>query len=262
MLSNSHIIQFMIYGALGFSLLLSAIVYMLIVHNKRRYLYMAEKKEMEYQYHNELLNTQIELQEHLLNQVSQEIHDNVGQVLSLVKVHLYSVGNQPANERSVELLNTSAALLDKAIDDLRNISHTQSATILQRLGLKETISKELDYLRALRKQTCGLEVTGNYYSLLPEQELFIYRLAQEAINNSIKHADCTVLKVKMNFEPDMFTLVVSDNGAGFDTESASSSQGIGIAHMRQRAKLLRAELDIQSQHRKGTIVTLQMPVRP
>ena len=261
MLSNSHIIQFMIYGALGFSMLLVAIVYMLIAQNKRRYLYLAEKKEMEYQYQNELLNTKIELQEHLLNQVSQEIHDNVGQVLSLVKVHLYSVSNQPANQRSVELLNTSATLLDKAIEDLRNISHAQSATILQRLGLKETIGKELDYLRALKKQTCELEVTGNYYSLLPEQELFIYRVAQEAINNSIKHANCTLLKVTMSYTPEMFTLTVSDNGAGFDTMSVTSNPGIGIAHMQQRAKLLQAELDIQSQQQKGTVVTLQMPVK-
>ena len=259
-MNTSYVIQFMVYGALGFSLLISAIVFMLITQNKRRYVYMAEKKEREYQYQNELLNTQLELQEHLLNQVSQEIHDNVGQVLSLVKVHLYSVSNQPANERSLALLDTSAALLDKAIEDLRNISHAQSASIVDRLGLKEAITKELGYLNVLKGHASEITVIGNFYSLLPEQELFIYRIAQEAIINSIKHAHGSMLKVTLDYEQAMFTLTVADNGVGFDVSAADTKPGIGVAHMRQRAKLLRAELQINSQPLQGTIVTLKMPV--
>ena len=257
-MNSSYIIQFMIYGALGFTLLISAIVFMLITQNKRRYVYMAEKREREYQYQNELLNTQLELQEHLLNQVSQEIHDNVGQVLSLVKVHLYSVSTQPDHERSVALLDTSAALLDKAIEDLRNISHAQSASTVERLGLKEAISKELGYISALKEHACEMTVTGSYYSMLPEQELFVYRIAQEAISNSIKHAHSTMLHVTLGYEPATFTLTVADNGAGFD--EADTKAGIGIAHMRQRAKLLKGELEIRSQSLQGTTVTMKMPV--
>lgn len=259
-MNESYIIQFMAYGAAGFTLLISAIVFMLIAQNKRRYLYMAETKDREYQYKNELLNAQLELQEHLLNQVTQEIHDNVGQVLSLVKLHLYSVGNQPANERSKELLNTSSTLLDKAIEDLRKIGHAQSASIVERLGLKDAIMKELDYIKALKNQDCGIEVNGNPYSMLPEQELFIYRIAQEAISNSIKHGHGSMLNVILKYEKRMFTMVINDNGKGFDINSSEAKRGIGMSHMWQRAKLLQAEMEINSILNQGTTLTLKMPV--
>ena len=250
----------MIYGALGFSLLLSAIVFMFIMQNKKRYIHLAEKKEREYQYKNELLNTQIELQEHLLNQVSQEIHDNVGQVLSLVKVHLYSVSNKPGNEKATELLDTSTMLLDKAIEDLRNISHAKSSTVVQTLGLKEAIGKELEYIKALKQVACGIVVTGNQYSLEPEQELFIYRIVQEAVNNSIKHASGTTLTVELDYGPAVFLLKVTDNGMGFDPSAADTKSGIGISHMKHRAKLLKGAIRIESQPLNGTSVILTIPV--
>jgi len=259
-LSNSYIIQFLVFGALGFTLLISAIVFMLITQNKRRYIYQAEMRERDYQYQNELLNAQLELQEHLLSQVSQEIHDNVGQVLSLVKVHLYSIRNQPANNKAIELLDTSAGLLDKAIEDLRKISHAQSATIVQRLGLKEAISKELNYIGALKRHDCGMDIFGDPYPLLPEQELFIYRIVQEALSNSIKHAGGSILQVALKYDPQMFTLSVTDNGRGFDIEAIRSDPGIGITHMKHRAKLLLAELEINSQSNRGTTVILKMPI--
>ena len=260
LLSDSYFIQVVVYATLGFTLLVLAIVLMLILQARRRNKYQAEKREREYQYQNELLNMQLELQEHLLNQVSQEIHDNVGQVLSLVKVHLYSVSSQPAHQRSLGLLETSASLLDKAIEDLRNISHAQSTTIVERLGLKEAISKELGYIKALKKQECALAVLGDHYSLLPEQELFIYRIAQEAIINSIKHAKGAMLNVTLDYQPALFILSVTDNGVGFDPLAASTKPGIGITHMQQRAKLLRGEIHIASQQNIGTTVTLKIPV--
>ncbi len=241
-------------------MLLSAIVFMLITQNKKKYVYLAEKKEREYQYRNELLNTQIELQEHLLNQVSQEIHDNVGQVLSLVKVHLYSVSNQPGNDKTTELLDTSTILLDKAIEDLRNISHAKSSSVVQTLGLKEAISRELEYIRALKQIGCEIAVKGYHYSLEPEQELFIYRIAQEAISNSIKHANGTTLTVELDYDPAMFMLKVMDNGVGFDASAEDTKSGIGISHMKHRAKLLKGEIQIHSQPLQGTSVVLKIPL--
>lgn len=257
---DPYVIQTMVFGVLGFTALLLAIVFMLIKQNKRKYLHQAELREKEYRYKNELLNTQLELQEHLLSQVSQEIHDNVGQVLSLVKVQLFTVSSQVKNERAVQLLGTSSELLNKAIEDLRNISHAQSACIIDRLGLKETLSKELGYIRSLKNVDCELEVTGDHISLLPEQELFIYRIAQEAISNTIRHASATRLSVKLNYEPDVLMLEVTDNGCGFDVSKDTAGSGIGIAHMRHRAKMLQTELQVSSQPGHGTKINLKIPI--
>ena len=259
-MNNNYFIQFMVYGALGFIILLAAIVVLLIMQNKRRYVYQAEIKEKEYQYQHDLLNTRIEMQEQLLQQVSQEIHDNVGQVLSLVKVHLYSAGSQIENHSAINLLNTSAILLDKAIEDLRNISHAKSIGILEQLGLSETIKKELGYISNSKNITTNILIEGAFFALLPEQELFIYRIAQEAINNSLKHSGCSEINVWVIYEPALFILTISDNGVGFVQEQKQELTGIGISNMKQRAKLLNASLSVTSANLSGTTITLKMPV--
>jgi signal transduction histidine kinase len=261
-MSEAYIVPFFVFGTLTFVLLLVAILVMMMINNKRRYEYVSEKKEREYQYKNELLNAQIELQEHLLSQVSREIHDNVGQVLSLVKVHLFSISTQMTDGKAIGLIETSSELLDKAIEDLRSISHTQNADLVLRTGLKEAIGKELKYLEELKKQKCILEITGEQYYIPADKELLLYRIAQEAIHNSIKHAKCNELQVCLNYDERLFTLTIADNGQGFDTTNESINYGIGISHMQYRAKILSAELKIYSKIQQGTTVTLTMPILP
>lgn len=258
-MDEPRIVSLFIYGTFTFITLLVTIFTLLIRQNRRRYKYQNETKEREYQYRKELLNTQIELQENLLNEVSQEIHDNVGQVLSLVKVNLYTVATQVGHDKVTGLINISSELLDKAIDDLRNISHRNNADLLKRTGLQEALRKELDYLDGLKKQNCALEINGNHYFMTPERELLIYRIAQEAIHNCIKHAKASAVKVSLTYDPQFFMLQISDNGTGFDTADIASSAGIGLSHMRHRAKVLQSELTINSKLSQGTTVTLKMP---
>lgn len=258
-MNESHIIPIFVYGTLAFVTLVGVIFAMLIMQNKRRYKYNNEIKEREYQYGNELLNTKIELQEHLLNEVSREIHDNVGQLLSLVKVNLFSVSNQLTDPKTIQLVKSSSEFLDKAIDDLRNISHSNNADLLTRIGLKEAIRKEVDYIDALKKHDCVFLIQGEHYSMTAEQELLTYRIAQEAIHNSIKHSKAKTIKVSLNYAPHLFTLTISDNGVGFNVSSLSGAAGIGITHMKHRAKVLGAQLDIASIVSISTTVTLKIP---
>ena len=257
---DAYLIPFFIFGTLGFTLLVLALVFMFVKQKKRQYNYQNEKKAREYQYKNELLNTRLEVQEHLLNQVSREIHDNVGQVLSLVKLHLFSVRNQLVNDNAIRLIETSSSLLDKAIEDLRNISHAQNADLLERIGLQEAIRKELDYARSLKNMICDLEILGDYYSLPADKELLTYRILQEAIHNSMKHARCSKLIVSLTYEPGNFTLSVADNGLGFNVSDGFAAQGIGISHMQYRARMLNGSLDIQSLRLQGTSITLKYPL--
>ncbi len=259
--TDTYILHSVVYACVGFSLLLVTIVFMLVRFQKRQYKYATEKKEREYQYQNETLNAQLQLQEYLLNHVSREIHDNVGQVLSLVKLHLFSAGNQEVNTKTTQLLQTSSKLLDKAIDDLRNVGHAHSGSLVQQLGLIGTIKKEIGYINSLRTDICELSVNGDPYSLTLEQELLIYRIAQEAIQNSLKHAACSKINIAVHYSESELLLAVTDNGSGFDASETPANPGIGIAHMKHRAKLLHADLSIVSERSHGTMLTLKIPVR-
>lgn len=255
-MSESGLIFTLVFGTLGFSLLAVIAIRMLIIENKNKYQFLAEKKEIEYRYQQELLNTRLEVQEDLLNFVSSEIHDNVGQVLSLVKLHLYTMGQQSENDRSATLIASSSSLLDKAIEDLRNISHRQNAGTLEHIGLAEAIRKELEYVRTLKKQECELNIEGIPCPLGNDRELLLYRIVQEAVHNSVKHSRCTMLTVALKYTPERFTLQVSDNGIGFDTRE--SYGGIGIKHIRHRATLLKGELSIERGNPDGTYITLKL----
>ena len=257
-MTEPYLISFFVYGTIAFVLLSAIIMYMLVVQNQRRYAYRNEKNERENQFKNELLNTQIELQEHLLNEVSQEIHDNVAQVLSLVKVNLFSVSNLSTDNKAIALAKTSSELLDKAIDDLRNISHRNNADLLRRTGLKEALRKELKYLDGSKKQEIILELFGEHYTMPPEQELLIYRIAQEAIHNCIKHAKASVITVSLFYEPTNFTLKISDNGVGFNLAQSDYAHGIGLSNMTHRAKVLGSKLIINSELLRGTTLTLKI----
>jgi signal transduction histidine kinase len=130
---------------------------------------------------------------------------------------------------------------------------------VRRTGLKEALLKELAYVDGLKKQDCDLEISGDHYSLSPEHELLIYRVAQEAIHNCIKHAKASTIKVLLGYEPQLFTLTISDNGAGFNLADQSAARGIGISHMKHRAKVMESELAIHSELARGTTITLKVP---
>ena len=265
MSSNTVLFSYII-GTLGFIVLVTVLIAMVYIQINRKNLYAAGIKEQEYQFKNELQNSRIEIQEHLLNEVSREIHDNVGQVLSLEKVHLFTIGNLVASEKAAELVETSKGLLDKAIEDLRNISHTQNAGVVQQIGLEETLRKELKYIAALKNLDCEFEIMGLPVPMTQAMQLLVYRIAQEAIHNSIKHAKATLLQVYFNYGPNRFSVTIKDNGNGFDVSGdaigtgAAIGVGLGLQHMKHRAKVLKGDLEIISAPMQGTTVLLTIPI--
>jgi len=256
-LIEPHIIQLYLYGTVTFVLLVAIIFFMIIGQNRRRYRYTNEKKEREHQFKNELLNTQIELQEHLLNEVSREIHDNVAQVLSLVKMNLFSIRKISPDERAQELSHSSSRLIDQAIDDLRNISHKHNADHLRKIGLKEALHEETRYVNNTREANVNLELFGECYSLSPDDELLAYRIAQEALHNCLKHAKARSITVALVYESHQLTLNISDNGVGFDL--TQKSKGIGLKNISSRVAFYSGNINIITAPGKGCTLEVQIP---
>ena len=257
-MNEPYIILLYLYGTATFVLLVAVIFAMIIAQKKRKYRYANEKKEREHQFKNELLNTQIELQEHLLNEVSREIHDNVAQVLSLVKMNLFSIRKISGDEKAHDLTHSSSLLIDQAINDLRAISHKHNAGHLRKIGLKEALHEETRYVNNTREANVNLELFGEYYSLAPESELLVYRIAQEALQNCLKHAKAKTITVALVYEPHQLILCIADNGMGFDTGNTPTG-GIGLTNMKHRANLLGATFNFTSRINQGTTLEIQIP---
>ena len=220
---------------------------------------LQEKQLMKIQFQQQLLQTQLEIQEQTLKTISEEIHDNVGQVLSLAKLNLSTIGNINDHQLQTKITGTKD-LVSKAINDLRDLTRSMHGDRITELGLHQSIADELLILQNSSVFETGLQLTGEVYKLNQQKEMVIFRIVQEALHNAVKHAHATHLKVEMDYQPGSFLLTVSDDGTGFSPEALESSQtGIGLKSMQNRAALIGGKFSIHSSKKYGTSITIELP---
>ena len=239
-------------------LLITIILISAILYYNRRKKYTQEKKMMQSEFQQELLRTQIEIQEQTLKNISEEIHDNIGQVLSLAKLHLNMI--PPADENAQAKVNDAKNLVSKAINDLRDLSRSLHGEKITEIGLKEAIASELKTLQNIGQFKTSLKVTGNHYKLVNQKEMVVFRMVQEALHNALKHSRASAVWVEIDYQQDLFNLCVSDDGIGFDSLYQNPVEtGIGLKSMKNRAALIEGSLLIHSAAGKGTNIRIKIP---
>lgn len=238
---------------LGFFILLLFMLY----RNKQ----ISNKKKIEL-LNSELLKTQLEIQEQTLKTISQEIHDNIGQVLSLAKLNLNMMDITQPDELKEKIVD-SKLLVSKAIQDLRDLSKSMNTDHIEAMGLIRAIEYEMEMIRKAGFKT-ELNVEGKTIRLEPQKELILFRIIQEIISNIIKHAEADRIVVTAVYEEKEIKLNVKDNGKGFDlsplSENNNSGYGLGIRNMHNRAKLIGADFKMNSDIGNGTEVCLTVPL--
>lgn len=253
--NNQEIIQIVIAGTILFLLVGGFIISFLFLYKKKQLLYKKENLLMKSQFKQELLTTQLEIQEQTLKTISEEIHDNVGQVLSLAKLNLNTFESNPQKK-----LQDTKELISKAINDLRDLSRSMHGDRIAELGLQQSIADELQILQNSGEFETHLNITGEIYKLTPQKEMVIFRIVQEALNNAIKHAKAKNISLQINYQAEVFTLTIEDDGAGFDTAVMQNKKGIGLKSMQNRAQLIGATCTLQSSVKSGTSITIELPV--
>jgi len=238
------------------SIILFAILYFKIRHSK----HIKEKKLLSQQFNETLLQTQLEIQEQTLKTISQEIHDNIGQILSLTKLTL---SRMDANKQEDLLtkIEDSKILVSKAIQDLRDLSRSLNTDNIVELGLVKAIEYENDMLKKAGFNT-NFIIMGVVTRLESQKELIIFRIVQEMFNNILKHADATHINILINFE-DQLIIMIDDNGKGFShqhLENDSKIKGIGLRNMRSRASLIGGNFTINSNVGEGTQIKIMVPL--
>ncbi len=209
-----------------------------------------------------LLQSQLEIQEQTLKTISQEIHDNVGQVLTLAKLNL-STTRVEDDELSQKIKNTQE-LIGKAIQDLRDLSRSLNTDYVEEMGLVRSIEYELDMLGKTGTIIPSFQLDGQVMRLEKKEELILFRIVQEAIHNTVKHAEAKTIKADIHFGTHSLNIRISDDGKGFyhSIKNADESQsiGLGLRNMRSRANLIGAECTIDSQLNNGTDVIIIFPL--
>ncbi|MFI4919997.1 MAG: sensor histidine kinase [Legionellales bacterium] len=255
-MNDQYIIPLFVAGSLLLTLFAFFLVAYLIVQKRKQNTYQLEKQRMIFDHQTNILRTKLEEKENTMDQISKELHDNVKSVLGYAQMSMYNIADLATNNEQALIIDKTNKIIGDVIDDLHNISHSLNSNFIKNIGLVETITKDLEHIQLSKNITYTIEVKGDVISLDPEKELHIYRIAQEAIQNSIKHAKATNLSFMLNYEPDLFTMKITDNGIGFDKNKIYEMKGLGFLNMFQRARYVHGSLKVESVPNNGSAITL------
>jgi two-component system, NarL family, sensor kinase len=257
LLQNKEILVTVLTVALILLLLVFFLVSIFLIYSKNQKKHQLEKQLLQSQFTQTLLQTQLEIQEQTLANVAQEIHDNTGQLLSLIKLNIATTDVAQPEKAKVKLDDT-LALVTQVMGGIRQLSHTLDTGFVERLGLQAAIAHQLDLVKKTDALHTQLEVTGQPERADAQKELICFRMVQESLNNILKHARAQNIKVSLRYQPQQLRIVITDDGVGFDTAAASG--GIGLSNLQNRARMIGAVYHLQSEPGKGTVITIELPL--
>jgi signal transduction histidine kinase/ligand-binding sensor domain-containing protein len=208
----------------------------------------------------------IESQETERQRIAAELHDSLGQNLLLIKnraaLGLAQVAQPAGVEEQLQNISNAAT---QAISEVRAIAFALRPYELDRLGLTKAVESMVQKVAETSRVHFATDLDDLAGALSPEEEINLYRIMQEAINNVLKHAGATEVILELKKEPPGLRVSVLDDGRGFDPsarrETAAGQGGFGLSGMAERARLLGGELRVQSAPGRGTRVTVTVPLK-
>lgn len=259
----------LLFGGIGFMLLAgSTLLAFLLTYQKRLIMEQMQTRAAEAQHQQQLLLAIIEAQESERERIGQDLHDGIGSTLATVKLLASRLGSLPPTESQPQLVGHIEQLVGAAVQDVRSISHSLYPVVLARFGLAEA----LQHLADVCNETGKLPITLDVHYARPlglAQELALYRICQELINNALKHATgATCLAIGLRQQGELLTLTVEDDGCGFalppnsPASSAEAGWGAGLRSIAVRVQMLGARLQRQSAPGAGTRTAVELRVRP
>jgi two-component system, NarL family, sensor kinase len=262
--SNQEIFFVMFMGTLLAFVLVTFILGMIFFYQRKRQKQERELIRLKEEYEQEVLRSQLEIQESTMKTIAQELHDNIGQSLSVIKLWM-SIAPIDAEHEAYEGVQNSKEMLHKVIRDMADLTKSLHTDRISDIGLSEAIKFDLISIRRTGLIKIEFETSGEEFHFADQKAIFIFRIYQELMNNIIKHAQATKVDVSVIYEDNNYMILkIKDDGIGFDVkakkESSSGSSGLGLKSMRNRAKMIGADLSIESESGKGTTVIVRVPL--
>jgi signal transduction histidine kinase len=208
----------------------------------------------------EKLKAAIEGEEKERSRIGRELHDDIMVQLSLVKMNLEAL---PAQVPGIEKINDFVSVKEQlriAGRDLRQTAHNLSPDTLLADGLTQALIYFFKNVQYRTKLNVNFQHYGQATRLPQESEINIYRIAQELVQNIIKHAKAKSILIQLNYREDNLTLTIEDDGIGFESVGSPGKEGIGLKSIRSRLKVMNGTMDIHTKHPQGTSITIEIYV--
>ncbi len=256
----------LLMGGIGLMLLAAgALVVFLVTYQKRLLQQQLRLHAAEALHQQQLLEAVIEAQEMERERIGRDLHDDIASSIAMAKLLVDRLESSPADDTAA-LLGLAKDVLATAVEEVRTVSHNLYPAELARLGL----AKALEYLVEVCRQSGALAVALDVdypQPLALAQELALYRICQELVHNTLKHAHgATQLGIRLRQQGAHLTLAVEDDGCGFDIPATETGRpagaGVGLRSVGVRVQMLHARLRHRSAPGQGTCISIEMENPP
>ena len=255
--STQGIIIFIAGISILLLLLISFIITIVYKYQQKQNTYIKDLEMLKTSHNNTLLQSQLEIQEQTLQTISREIHDNIGQKLTLAKLYLNTLSYTESGILKLQV-NDSVNIIGEAINSLSDISRSMSSEIILNNGLIKALEFEAKQLAKPGIYKMNFSATGSPIFMKTETELVLFRMVQEALNNVVKHANATIIDINLDYSATSLTVEIGDNGKGFCTNE--TKYGTGLQNIRKRAAILKGAVTITSTPDIGTKIKIEIPL--
>ena len=214
-----------------------------------------ENKEMQ-------ISAVIDSQEKERKRFATDLHDGFGQLISILKLNVESIEQQKDQEKRQTLFEKSTKVLNDMYGELRNICFNLMPQSLVKFGLVPSLKEFSDKINDSEKVVVEVLTFDMDERLTDLQEISLYRITQEWVNNILKYSDAENITIQITKDENEVTLTIEDNGTGFDLEKLTESKGNGWKNMRSRTNLIHGDLELDSTPNvSGNMLIVNLPVK-
>ena len=240
-----------LFGGIFFAFLMSLfVVAMVVLHRQRQVQNRQKIDQLKSEHEKTLLNVENEIQQETLAQIGRELHDNIGQLLSLAKLSL----NSAKPEKQAE----GKEYINDIIREVRALSKTLNLDWAESVTLDEFIRQHLEKIQSTGYCQTSLQSDRSFQELSKDQKLVLIRVIQECLNNAIKHAQPDRIDIRISNDSCSRKIEIRDDGTGFDPKQASSR--CRMANLKKRMETIGGKFFLASEVGKGTHITLELPL--
>ncbi len=255
--SNTELANYwvLILGTSGMILLASGIILFVYLYQRKLI-----KRKLAYQKIEDLLHKQelksaygiLQAQDKERKRIAQDLHDNVSSLLATLNMYADTLQHKTAPQEKDKLAAKMSALVGKATEETRNLSHSLASESLRHFGLETALNDLVEAINEASQLELVLETKTQHIDN-GEFSLNIYRIVQELLNNTLKHAQASQVYIELTqTQLTKLSLIYQDNGKGFDTQATGTTKGMGMKNLQARTEKLNGSFSIESSPGKGS----------
>lgn len=248
-------------GTVGMLVLAIAIVLFMVFYQKRMIQEQVKRQKLEIDYQQKMMQATLESQESERRKLASQLHDSIGGMLSTIRMGISTIGKSLPDQKIVD---PTKQMLDDTISSVRQISRDLMPSTLDKFGLAQALKELCELVQNTSLITIHFFEQSAPHTIDKNNELMIFRIVQELLNNAIKHSHAKEIKVSMNIANDL-SIIVEDDGVGFSIDEQKTDKrlgkGLGLYSIENRASLLNAKLEFDKERKKGSMITLTIPLQ-